>query len=213
MRAVLFDFDYTLGDTTEGILTCIRYGLAVLGFPPASREEMRRTIGLGLGPTLAKLTGCCDADKARAFTRAFMEKADEVMVDSARLYPDTVPVLRSLHNSNIRTAVVTTKAAFRIRDIFERFGLADLVDVIVGSDMVKNEKPHPEPILMALDMLDVRPEEALYVGDSPVDAECAARAGVPFAGVLTGTAGREELSAFAHVRVEETLSLIFKEER
>ncbi len=213
MRALIFDFDYTLGDTTEGILTCISWGLARLGFPPAPREEMRRTIGLSLGPTLERLTGCADAEKAREFTRAFMEKADQVMVDSAQLYPDTLPVLESLRARGVRTAIVTTKASFRIRAILEKFHAVSLVDAIVGSDMVEREKPHPEPLFMALGMLGAEPGEALYVGDSPVDAECAARAGVPFAGVLTGTAGREELEAFPHVCVAESLAEIFEEAR
>lgn len=212
MRAVIFDFDYTLGDTTEGILACISCGLEGLGFPPAAREDMRRTIGLSLGPTLERLTGCADPARARKFTRRFMAKADEVMVASAQLYPDTIPIPESLHNAGIKTAIVTTKAAFRIRAILGRFRIPRLVDAIVGSDMVENEKPHPEPLLMALHMLGVGPEEALYVGDSPVDARCAQSAGVAFAGVLTGTAGRGELEAFPHVRLAGSLMEIFKGE-
>ena len=211
MRAVIFDFDYTLGDSTEGILACIAYGLEKLGFPPASREDMRATIGLSLGPTLEKLTGCGDTEAAREFTRLFMEKADEVMVASARFYPDALPLLESLHNAGIKTAIVTTKASYRIEGILEKFGARSLVDVIMGSDMVEHEKPHPEPVLMALPLLGVEAGEALYVGDSPVDAQCAASAGVAFAGVLTGTAGREALEAFPHVRVGETLTEVCKE--
>lgn len=206
MEAWAFDFDYTLGDTTGGILECIAYGLGTLGFPAPEREAMRATIGLSLDRTLFELTGCDGEREAREFTRLFMERADEVMVASASLYPQTVPLLRALREEGVRTAVVTTKAAFRIRGIFEKFGVPDLVDVIVGSDMVKNEKPHPEALLTALRMLHTAPENAIYIGDSAVDARCAMDAGVPFAGVLTGTAARRDLEAFPHLAVVRDLA-------
>ncbi len=208
MRAVIFDFDYTLGDTTEGILACLSYGLGKLGFPSAGREEMRRTIGLSLPASLQRLTGCSDAEKGREFTRLFMEKADEVMVDSASLYPGTVPLLGELKEKGAATAIVTTKAKFRIEGILNKFGASDLIDVTVGSDMVKNEKPHPEALLLALSLLNIEPEDAIYIGDSAVDARCAQSAGVAFAGVTTGTTGAEELERFPHILIAPDLSEI-----
>lgn len=206
MKALIFDFDYTLGDTTEGILDCLSRGLRELGFPPAGREEMRRTIGLSLPVALERLTGCADAEMGRRFSRIFMARADEVMVASASLYGGTAPLLRELKERGIGTAIVTTKAAFRIRGILEKFGVRDLVDVIVGSDMVENEKPHPEALELALSMLGIGPGEAVYVGDSDVDARCARSAGVPFAGVTTGTTPAETLAGYPHMLVARDLS-------
>ncbi len=206
MKACIFDFDYTLGDTTEGILECISSSLEKLGFPPAGREEMRRTIGLSLDATLERLTGCRDADTAREFTKLFMRRADDVMVASAVFYPEALPLLGELHEKGVLTAIVTTKAAFRIRGILDKFSARDLVDVIVGSDMVKNEKPHPEALLLALRLLNVGPEEALYIGDSAVDAACARDAGVPFAAVLTGTTGEAAFRAYPHTALFRDLS-------
>ncbi len=206
MRAVIFDFDYTLGDTTEGILACISYGLEGLGFPAAGREEMRRTIGLSLPATLERLTGCDDPGKGRGFTKLFMEKADEVMVDSAELFPETVPLLRSLKARGVKTAIVTTKARFRIEGILEKYGVGELVDVIVGSDMVKNEKPHPEALELALGLMNISAWEAVYIGDNTVDARCAESAGVPFAGVLTGTTGAREMEEYPHICICSDLS-------
>lgn len=210
MDAVIFDFDYTLGDTTDGILKSITHGLTGLGFPAADSEAMRRTIGLSLPETLARLTGTTDPEKARVFTRLFMEKADEVMVASASLYPWTLPLLKRLREKGVKTAIVTTKARFRIEGIFEKFGALDLVDVIVGCDMVKNEKPHPEALLLALNELHTSPERAIYIGDSTVDARCAQSAGVPFAGVLTGTTGAAELEAYPHAAVAADLEELEK---
>lgn len=201
MRAVLFDFDYTLGDTTEGILACLRFGLERLGFPPAPREEMRMTIGLSLSDTLERLTGCADPGVCLEFARLFMEKADEVMVASASLYPGALPLLRALRDKGIATAIVTSKGSFRIEAILEKFGASELVDVIVGSDMVEREKPHPEALLRALELLHIGAEDAIYIGDSAVDAACARSAGVAFVGVTTGTTTAEELAGFPHILI------------
>src|SRR5207244_13327656 len=56
--------------------------------------------------------------------------------------------------------------------------LAYLFDAVVASDDVARNKPHPDGILRALELLDARPDEAAYVGDSPFDVEAAKRAGV-----------------------------------
>ena len=56
-RAVLFDFDFTLADSSEGIVVCMNHALARLGLPPAPADAIRRTIGLDLHTALANLAG------------------------------------------------------------------------------------------------------------------------------------------------------------
>ncbi len=56
-RAVFFDFDFTLADSSEGIVVCMNHALARLGLPPASADAIRRTIGLDLHTALANLAG------------------------------------------------------------------------------------------------------------------------------------------------------------
>jgi phosphoglycolate phosphatase len=63
------------------------------------------------------------------------------------------------------------------------------VDAVVGRDSVPARKPDPEPLLAALDALDVPPNRALFVGDSASDAEAAERAGVAFRYVGDGPSG------------------------
>lgn len=205
IRAFLFDFDYTLGDTTQGILTCIGYALEKLGFPPADREAARRTIGLSLPAALERLTGCAQEAAGREFSRLFMEKADEVMVASAALYPETLPLLTALKAGGSATAIVTTKARFRIEGILDKYGARELVDVIVGSDTVSREKPDPEALNTALALMHIPAAEAIYIGDNTVDAACARSAGVAFAGVLTGTTARRELEEYPHLFIARDL--------
>ena len=192
-RAVLFDFDYTLGDSTKGIVLSANAALQRMGLEAQSEEAIRRTVGLSLRDTYRALTGDENPQAADSFAAFFREKADQVMAESAVLYPSVPPLLKALRSQGLRTGVVTTKFRYRILQILGKYGLTDALDCIVGAEDVKEEKPSPEGILLALERLGMRKEEILYVGDSAVDAAAAERAGGAFAGVLTGTTPEEAL--------------------
>lgn len=199
-RALIFDFDYTLGDTTQSISASINYALGRLGYPAHSVEEIRKTIGLSLNLAFRMLTGVTNEREEALFFDYFQIKADEVMTADARLFPHAEELLRTW-GRKYALAIVSTKHRFRIEDILKKFSLGETVKVVVGNEDVKNEKPHPEGVLLAAQKLGAQPHDALYVGDSLVDAEAAMRAGVDFAAVLTGTTEQAAFEAFPHVAV------------
>ena len=186
-KAVIFDFDYTLGDSTNGIVISANHALAGLGYAGKPLDDIKRTIGLSLKETFRVLTGNADETAAAEFAQLFRAKADEVMTDNTVLYDGAAEILSELGKRGIKTGIVTTKFHYRIDAILRKFSAAELVDVIVGGEDVTREKPDPEGLLKAMDILAVKKHEALYVGDSTVDAMAAQAAGVNFAAVLTGT--------------------------
>ena len=211
LKAVIFDFDYTLGDSTDGIVSCVNYAMGRLGLPPKTEAEIRRTVGLSLRDTFTALTGrdSGEADAAR-FAEYFHQQADRVMVDSTGLYDGTSEVLRDLKLAGCRTGIVTTKRRFRITQILEKHGISGLVDLVVGAEDVKVEKPDPEGLLWAAGHLGVEKDRILYVGDSLVDARAAGNAGIAFAGVLTGTTGKEDFTPWPHVFIGEDIRDIYR---
>lgn len=209
-RAVIFDFDYTLGDSTGGIVQSVNHGLKSLGYPAQETEAIRKTIGLSLKETFFVLTSCRDEEKAARFSEYFKRKADEVMAASAVLYPAAVEVLPKLKECGVKTAIVTTKYHYRIDQILGKYEMNALIDHIVGAEDVKVEKPDPEGLLQAVRLLGIEKREALYVGDSLVDAVTAERAGVDFAGVLTGTTKREDFNRHSHVCIAENLRGVYE---
>lgn len=200
-QAIIFDFDYTLGDATEGIVASVNYGLEKLGHTPGQREDIRKTIGLSLKETYRTLTGDASEEKAVMFETYFREKADLVMTDHTELFPDTLKLLSYLKNQKLRTGIVTTKYHYRIDAILEKYHAADDIDMIVGGEDVKAPKPDPEGVLLVLEAWKLPKEQVLYVGDSIVDAKTAKAAGVDFAGVTTGTTTQEELEKYPCVGV------------
>lgn len=192
-RAVAFDFDYTLADSSAGVIACVGYALAEMGLPPAGADDIRRTIGLSLPETFARLTGSDEAGRAGEFVRLFVERADRVMVDLTTIYPGAAGLVGALRGRGLRVGIVSTKYRYRIEWTLDRAGLLPLFDVIVGGEDVANHKPDPEGLLVAVARLGATPETTLYVGDSAADARAAALAGVPFVWVRTGTTEPDDL--------------------
>lgn len=203
-KAVIFDFDYTLGDSTNGIVLSANYALTELGYMEKTVPEIKRTIGLSLKDTFRELTGCLDDNAAERFTKLFREKADRVMTENTSLYGGAEDMLSELKQRGIRTGIVTTKFHYRIEAILRKFSAEDLIDVIVGGEDVTREKPDSEGLLKAIETLGADKREVLYVGDSLVDAKTAQSAGVDFAAVLTGTT--MDFSAYDNVFIAEDLS-------
>lgn len=207
-KAVIFDFDYTLGDSTEGIILSANHALTKMGYKPAEREAVRKTIGLSLPETYVALTGDKQEEKGEEFRSYFEKKADEVMTINSDLYPDAREILECLKQNKVKVAIVTTKFDYRIEGILEKCHAKEYVSMIVGGNNVANPKPDPEGTFKVLKEWNLKKEEVLYVGDSLVDAKTAKSAGVNFAGVTTGTTTAEDFKEYDCVGVFENLTAL-----
>jgi phosphoglycolate phosphatase len=186
VQAISCDFDFTLADSSPGVVACVNEALASLGLPPASAERIHATIGLSLPHTLQALTGIADPAIVTAFTRRFVAHADQVMHGLTLLYPWVAETVLALRAAGQRLGIVSSKYRYRIERILAEGGLASQFEVIIGGEDVSQHKPDPVGFLLALQRLNLPAPEVLYVGDHPVDAEAASRAGLPFMAVLTG---------------------------
>ncbi len=204
-KGIIFDFDYTLGDSTEGIVTCVNTALRRLGYDTADREEIRKTIGLDLQQTYLVLTKDANQEQAEKFSRYFREKADQIMTENTSLFPGVLELLQKWRRQGMCLAIVTTKYHYRIEAILEKYQASGLFDIIIGGEDVKRPKPDPQGVLQVLGDWQLPKGKALYVGDSLVDARTAQAAGVDFAGVTTGTTSRTELQAYPNVVVAQGL--------
>jgi phosphoglycolate phosphatase len=205
-QAVIFDFDYTLADSSRGVIECIDFALGGLGLPAASAETARQTIGLSLADTFRTLAGPQHVARSDEFVHLFTRRSDEVMADLTVLYESVPRVVETLKARGFPLGIVSTKFRYRIEAILEREGLLDVFDVIVGGEDVAAHKPDPASLLAAIERLGGAPASTPYVGDSVVDAETARRAGAPFAAVLSGVTPREAFGDYPVCRVLESLS-------
>lgn len=209
-KVIVFDFDYTLGDSTNGIVLSINYALEQLGYRPKSTDEIKKTIGLSLKDTYFHLTGNENLQEAEQFAKFFKEKADKVMVENTSLYEGVKDTLTNLRDNGYICAIVTTKFHYRIEQILNKHNASDLIDVIVGAEDVKIEKPNPEGLLWLIDYLGVEKTDILYIGDSVVDTKTAENAKVKFAAVLTGTTSRADFENYSNIYIGENVPDVSK---
>lgn len=208
---VIFDFDYTLADATNGIVSSFNYAFGKLDIPCFDRESIRRTVGLPLDKAFIQLTNNENEVLINRFLSFFREKANEVMSRETMLYADTVNTLERLKQSGLNTGIVTTKFHFRIVETLNMHGILGLIDIIIGGEDVKVPKPSPEGLLLAIDSLNEQLDNVLYIGDSLIDAKTALAANVDFAAVTTGTTTETEFAQYPHVKVVKRLSELFNE--
>jgi phosphoglycolate phosphatase len=196
LHAVVFDFDFTLADSSAGAIECINFALAQLNLPQVSPERARKTIGLSLPETFLSLTGINDQALASDFANYFVQRADQVMESLTYIYDAVPQTIDSLRSFGIGLGIFSTKFRYRIENTLARERLLDRFDVIVGGRDVTKLKPDPAGLCRALTQLGVGAGGAIYVGDHVVDAEAAERAGVPFIAVLSGTCREDDFEGY-----------------
>lgn len=104
-------------------------------------------------------------------------------------------LIDGLRDKGCRIAIATTDKTERAKLAMKFLGIADSVDLVVGEDMVKNYKPHPDMIDLILKKLSVKRDDAVMVGDAITDVEMGANAKLKASiGVLSGLAGKDELA-------------------
>ena len=96
-ETIIFDFDYTLADSSRGVIKCVNYALAELGFSTQTPERIRHTIGLSLPDALGALVGPGHQARAAEFAHLFIERADVIMADHTVIYPSVPEALASLN--------------------------------------------------------------------------------------------------------------------
>ena len=193
--AVLFDLDGTLIDSIDLILRSYRHTLVThRGETPPDDVWLA-----GLGTPLRAQFGRFTEDEAEISAmvetyRDYNLAHHDAMV---RPYPGVLDAVRRLHAGGRRLAIVTSKKHDGAERGLRRCGFDGLFPVVVGADDVERHKPEPEPVLRALELLSVAPDDAVFVGDSPHDLAAGRAAGVRTAAVGWGPFPRAQLEGQA----------------
>jgi pyrophosphatase PpaX len=193
VRAVLYDFDGTLADSTELIMRCYRHTMAThLGQAPPD-EEWLSGFGTPLETQIARFSR--SPGEHQAMLATYRAHQDELHDTLLRPFPGAAETVMELARRGVALALVTSKLRRGTLRGMELCGITRHFPVIVTPEDVANPKPHPEPVLAALDRLGVPAHEAVFVGDSPHDIAAGRAAGTRTAAVLWGPFPREALLA------------------
>ena len=175
LKAILFDNDGTLVDTHEVLLTCFRHATRTVLNEVIPDDVLMAKVGQPLVVQMWDYTD--DPDVHQRLCDAYHTKGKEIHDEKAALYEGVAETLAQLKEQGYIFGVVTSKLHDACVHGLELFGIADFFDCVVSPDDCEGAKPSPEPVIYAAGLLGLKPEECVYVGDSPFDMQAGNGAG------------------------------------
>lgn len=192
---VIFDFDGTLIDTAPDLIRATNLYLESQGFEPLPAAAIRNEIGMGLRKFIADIYPNHHHDEG---------KIKQIELDFLAIYereyltsPDPFPgVLQFLAEWDQKAAIVSNKRARFIQPILQKVGLDTYPwSAIIGGDTYPTMKPHPAPLLAAIEAAGATPETTLIVGDGFPDVHGALAVGSRCVAVEFGYTDADQLIA------------------
>lgn len=201
-KTVLFDMDGTLLDSLSDMHDAVNHILAENGWAARSREEIRAFVGNGARKLMERAIP--ETLAPQRFEKVLADYKDWYQAHNCvktQPYPGISHVLAELEARGVKTAVVSNKPDATTKALAEKFfpGMPAL-----GQRDGVDPKPSPALVAQALSDLGVRPENAVYVGDSEVDVATARNAGLPLIAVSWGFRGREKLEIAGAEHIADT---------
>src|SRR5690606_17867850 len=190
-KAVIFDWDGTVMDSTASIVSAIQAACIDLELPVPSVEQASWVIGLSLTKALQLCAPTLTEDQIPLFIERYREHF--FLHDKQQhLFEGVVPLLEDLKRKEIRLGVATGKSRIGLDRVLHAKQLNEHFDYTRCADESEG-KPHPAMLFDIMKKLDLRPEEAIMVGDTTHDVQMAARAGMDSMAVTYGAHSRRTL--------------------
>lgn len=194
IRAVLFDLDGTL----------TKFNLDYRSARVKITEELNKLNlgefkpekGLTMNAMLSRVQGKMpDAEFTRLLGRmhTIMEEYELESAKRTELLPYAKETLQILKNNGLKTAVVTNNGRVAVKIAINRFNLSSLIDILVTREDASRWKPDGATVKEALRKLEVRSEEAVFVGDSTIDVLAARDSNVLSIAIPTGPTKTRDL--------------------
>lgn len=199
---ILFDLDGTLIDSTEAILESFYHSFDAHGYPKQHNEHIKALIGYPLD-IMYKELGVEEGDILK-YVSTYKEYYREISTQKTELLKNAKEAVE-VASKFATLGIVTTKTGIYSKILMEHFEIMHHFEVLIGREDVENPKPHAEPILKALEKLDIKNREIWMIGDTKLDLIAAKSANVNSIGVLSGYDNFETLKKFTDVITNDAL--------
>ncbi|MCG8484617.1 MAG: pyrophosphatase PpaX [Clostridia bacterium] len=208
MNTILFDFDGTVMDTNELIVQSFQHTYKTISGKEKKREDILNSFGEPLSITLKREVDI-PVEEAIEIYRDFHYGQFEKFIS---LFDGIESVIKELFDRGYKLGIVTSRLKRTTMMGLTKYGIDQYFKTIVAADDCTLHKPHPEPILKALEKLGSQPEKALMIGDSPFDIKSARNANVKSAVVSWSVLSKElymnEKPNYVINKVEDILILV-----
>lgn len=181
IKGLLFDFDGTLADTTDLILSSFNFTFQHCLNIKVAESEIIKTFGLPLADAMALYASDKKTiDYMRSVYREYHLNNHDALI---KPIAGVAGALTALQSKGLKMAVVTSKRSPMAKHGLKCCGLEAFFPVVIGCEDTVNNKPHPDPMLKAAELLNLKPEQCICIGDSPYDLQSGRSAGALTAAV------------------------------
>jgi phosphoglycolate phosphatase len=190
---IVFDWDGTLMDSAQHIVTAMQYAIRGLSLPARSDEQLRELIGLGLNDAFARLYPELNTAATLQLLAQYRQHFLNPPVPEATLFAGAREALAALQSEGYRMAVATGKSRRGLDRALAETGLRPLFVTSRCADECKS-KPDPQMLEEILWECEVETSRTLMVGDTEYDVAMARSVGVAALGVACGVHAPERLT-------------------
>jgi len=192
-KLAIFDLDGTILNTIEDLADATNYTLEQFSYPLRTLDEVRRFVGNGIRNLLIRAAPAGLPDEKidelfSVFYQYYLTHSDV----KTRPYDGIPELLSALREKGMRLAVVSNKADAAVKRLMEQY-FPGCFDAAVGERTNVRRKPAPDSVFEVLTALGFERTKAVYIGDSEVDVQTAANAGMDCIAVSWGFRDREIL--------------------
>ena len=205
-KLVFFDLDGTLLNTIADLAHSTNYALNKLGYPTHEIEKYNFMVGNGIDKLFERALPEEEKSKENVLRvrKEFVPYYDIHNADDSRPYPGIPELLSYLQDAGVQIAVASNKYQAATQKLVDHYFPEIHFTAVLGQREGVKVKPDPIIVSDILEIAKVAKEEALYVGDSGVDMQTAANAGVTACGVTWGFRPRTELEEFNPSYIADT---------
>ena len=194
-KLLIFDWDGTLADSIGRIVTAMQVAAQRAGRPERDVSSVKGIIGLGLPEAILTLYPDMNEAQVVAFRQHYADIYIAMDAEPSPLFSGVVESLEAFRAEGYHLAVATGKARRGLDRVLRAHGWEDYFDITRAADETAS-KPDPLMLNQILAHCDVRPEQALMVGDASFDLLMARNAGIDSVAVGYGAQSMEQLLAF-----------------
>ncbi|SHE95167.1 phosphoglycolate phosphatase [Bacteroides faecichinchillae] len=197
-KLVIFDLDGTLLNTIADLAHSTNYALNKLGYPTHEIDQYHFMVGNGINKLFERALpeGEKSEENVLRVRKQFIPYYDQHNADDSCPYPGIPELLSNLQTAGIQLAVASNKYHSATQKLIEHYFPEIHFTAVFGQREGRNVKPDPTIVFDILKIASVDKKEVLYVGDSGVDMQTAANAGITACGVTWGFRPRTELEKF-----------------
>lgn len=210
LQAVLFDIDGTLIDSVDKHVIAWNLAFQSEGLPQ-EEDHVRAQIGKGSDLLLPALLPDADEQLRRRISRRHADLFQSIYLDEVRPFAGATALVRKVHEKGLKVSLASSAAQKEVAHYIRVLGIEDAVSATVSIDDVETSKPSPDIFAVALGKLDLSPESAIAVGDTPYDVIAALAAGLNTIGVSSGPFSRAELIDAGAAAVYDDVSALLKD--